>query len=92
MTPYADFLYFGVLLYIALPALLIRRLLGFSRAWVLVATAAMLIIQYGTIAYLLPVTAPGGVSVTGGPEVSGRLAGVRQVWRWRSRHGSEDCA
>ena len=31
MIPYADFLYFGILLYIALPTLLIRRLLGFSR-------------------------------------------------------------
>ena len=35
MIPYADFLYFGILLYIALPTLLIRRLLGFCRAWVL---------------------------------------------------------
>ena len=42
MIPYADFLYFGILLYIALPTLLIRRWLGFSRAWVLLATAAML--------------------------------------------------
>ena len=32
MIPYADFLYFGILLYIALPTLLIRRWLGFSRA------------------------------------------------------------
>ena len=56
MIPYADFLYFGILLYIALPTLLIRRWLGFSRAWVLLATAAMLIVQYGTIAHLLPVT------------------------------------
>ena len=42
MIPYADFLYFGILLYIAVPTLLIRRWLGFSRAWVLFATAAML--------------------------------------------------
>ena len=62
MIPYADFLYFGILLYIALPTLLIRRWLGFSRAWVLLATAAMLIVQYGTIAHLVPVTAPEGRS------------------------------
>ena len=31
MIPYADFLYFGILLYIAVPTLLIRRWLGFSR-------------------------------------------------------------
>ena len=31
MIPYADFLYFGILLYIAVPTLLIRRWLGFFR-------------------------------------------------------------
>ena len=66
MIPYADFLYFGILLYIALPTLLIRRWLGFSRTWVLLATAAMLLVQYGTIAHLLPVTTPESVGVTGG--------------------------
>ena len=30
MIPYADFFYFGILLYMALPTLLIRRWLGFS--------------------------------------------------------------
>ncbi len=30
MIPYADFLYFGILLYIAVPTVLIRRLVGFS--------------------------------------------------------------
>src|SRR5271165_4954305 len=80
MIPYADFLYFGILLYIAVPTLLIRRWLGFSRAWVLLATAAMLIVQYGTIAHLLPVTAPEGVWFTGGSPVSGNLAMVRDLW------------
>src|SRR4051812_48229231 len=80
MIPYADFLYFGILLYIALPTLLIRRWLGFSRAWVLLATAAMLIVQYGTIAHLLPVTAAEGVSFTGSSSASGRLANVRVLW------------
>ena len=55
MIPYADFLYFGILLYIAVPTLLIRRWLGFSRTWVLLATAAMLVVQYATIVHLLPV-------------------------------------
>ena len=76
MIPYADFLYFGILLYITLPTLLIRRLLGFSRAWVLLATAAMLVVQYGTVVHFLPMTAPEGV----GSAVSGRLAEVRQIW------------
>jgi membrane protein involved in D-alanine export len=76
MIPYADFLYFGILLYIALPTLLIRRLLGFSRAWVLLANAAMLVVQYGTVVHFLPMTTPEGV----GSAVSGRLAEVRQIW------------
>jgi membrane protein involved in D-alanine export len=80
MIPYADFLYFGILLYIALPTLLIRRWLGFSRAWVLLATAAMLLVQYGTIAHLLPVTSPESSGVTGGFSVSGGLAEVRTIW------------
>jgi membrane protein involved in D-alanine export len=80
MIPYADFLYFGILLYIAVPTLLVRRLIGFSRAWVLLATAAMLIVQYGTIAHLLPVIAPEGTSATGGSPLSGTLAEVRTIW------------
>ena len=52
MIPYADFLYFGILLYIAVPTLLVRRLVGFSRAWVMLfATSAMLIVQYATVAH-----------------------------------------
>jgi membrane protein involved in D-alanine export len=68
MIPYADFLYFGILLYVALPTLLIRRWLGFSRAWVVLATAAMLVLQYGTIAHLLPAT------------TSSRVVDLRLIW------------
>ena len=74
MIPYADFLYFGILLYIAVPTLLIRRWLGFSRVWVLLATAAMLLVQYGTIAHLLPVTSLESFGGTGGFRASGGLA------------------
>ena len=80
MIPYADFLYFGVLLYLALPTLVIRRLFGFSRAWIWLATAAMLVVQYATIAHLLPVTPPEGVGVAGGSPGSGGLAEVRDIW------------
>ena len=62
MIPYADFFYFGILLYIAVPTLLIRRLVGFSRNWVLLATAAMLIIQYGTVAHFRTVHRSRGTS------------------------------
>jgi membrane protein involved in D-alanine export len=47
MIPYAEFLYFGVLLYVALPTLLLRSVLGFSRRWILLATAGMVVLQYG---------------------------------------------
>ncbi len=81
MIPYADFLYFGILLYIALPTLLIRRLLGFSRAWVLLATAAMLVVQYGTVVHFLPMTAPprasGPSAVTRSPGGSGKSG---RIW------------
>jgi membrane protein involved in D-alanine export len=80
MIPYADFFYFGILLYIALPTLLIRRLLGFSRAWVLLATALMLIVQYGTIAHLLPVGGAAGSRASGSSPVLRELAEVREVW------------
>jgi len=80
MIPYADFLYFGILLYVAVPTLLIRRLVGFSRAWVMIATAAMLVVQYGTIAHFLSVTAPEGASFTGGSPVSRGVAKVQDLW------------
>jgi membrane protein involved in D-alanine export len=80
MIPYADFLYFGVLLYVAVPTLLIRRWLGFSRAWVLLATAAMLLVQYGTIAHVLPVTTSEHFGVTGGLAASGGLGDVRTIY------------
>ena len=83
MIPYSDFLYFGILLYMALPTLLIRRWLGFSRTWVLLTTAAMLIVQYGTIAHLLPVTLPGSL---GAPPITPTLGGSRRSgrsgWCW----------
>ena len=80
MIPYADFLYFGILLYLFLPTLLIRRFVGFSRAWVLLATAAMLLVQYGSVAHLLPIAASGGSTSTGSPGATGRLSELREVW------------
>jgi membrane protein involved in D-alanine export len=80
MIPYADFLYFGILLYIALPTLLIRRLVGFSRPWVLLATGAMLVVQYGTIAHLLPAPITEGASLTGAGPVSSTPAKVPDLW------------
>ncbi len=80
MIPYSDFLYFGILLYLALPTLLIRRWLGFSRVWVLLSTAAMLLVQYGTVAHLLPVSISEVVGVTADPSNSARLAEVRTIW------------
>ena len=78
MIPYSDFLYFGILLYLALPTLLIRRWLGFSRVWVLLTTAAMLIVQYGTVAHLLPVS------------ISEVVGGDRRSLQFREARGGPD--
>jgi membrane protein involved in D-alanine export len=80
MIPYADFLYFGILLYIAVPTLLIRRWLGFSRVWVLMATAAMLVVQYATIAHLLPVATAGYAGAGSGFVSTDGRAEVRTIW------------
>jgi membrane protein involved in D-alanine export len=80
MIPYADFLYFGILLYIAVPTLLIRRWLGFSRVWVLLACAAMLLVQYGTIAHLLPVAIPASPGTTDGFSLSSGPAEIRTIY------------
>jgi membrane protein involved in D-alanine export len=46
MTPYANFLYFGVLLYVAVPTLAHGLIARRARVWIVAATAAMLIVQY----------------------------------------------
>ncbi len=54
MIPYGDFLYFGLLLYVAVPTLVLGL---FGRAWwpwTLAATAAMLAVQYAPWQALLP--------------------------------------
>ena len=47
MIPYADFLYFGVLLYVVVPTLVLGLCGRASGRWILIATAAMLVVQYG---------------------------------------------
>lgn len=47
MIPYADFLYFGVLLYVIIPTLLLGVVGWSNRRWVLIATLAMVAMQYG---------------------------------------------
>jgi membrane protein involved in D-alanine export len=47
MIPYADFLYFGVLLYVVVPTLVLGLAGRASRRWMLIATVGMLAVQYG---------------------------------------------
>jgi membrane protein involved in D-alanine export len=48
MIPYAEFLYFNVLLvFVVVPTLAVRVVGGFSRRWIIAATLFMLVIQYG---------------------------------------------
>jgi membrane protein involved in D-alanine export len=46
MVPFADFLYFGVALYLVVPTLLVRLTGRGTRAWILLATLLMLAVQY----------------------------------------------
>jgi membrane protein involved in D-alanine export len=59
MIPYTSFLYFGVLLYVALPTLVVAPLKRprLSHAWLLLATAAMLVVQYWSLQSLWQGTA-----------------------------------
>jgi membrane protein involved in D-alanine export len=45
-VPYADFLYFGLALYVLVPTILVRLTIGFSRAWIVIATVFMLGLGY----------------------------------------------
>lgn len=54
MIPYASFLYFGVLLYVAVPAVLLGLAGRNLRPWILAATVGMLLVQYGGILRIEP--------------------------------------
>jgi membrane protein involved in D-alanine export len=69
LTPYADFLYFGVLLYVVLPTTIV----GFSarrslwKLWIVAATVVMLVIQYWPqVQVLWPGTAVNGLALVAG--------------------------
>ena len=46
MIPYADFTYFGILLYVVIPSLVMGLAGLFPRGWALIATLTMLAVQY----------------------------------------------
>ncbi len=48
MIPYANFLYFGILMYVAVPTLAVRSIgrLRLPKLWILLVTAIMLVVQY----------------------------------------------
>ena len=49
MTPYIDFLYFGISLYVLLPNLIFGWVKRLSKIWIVIATLFMLVIQYGVM-------------------------------------------
>ncbi len=55
MTPYADFTYFAVLLYVLVPTLVLGVIGRLSWRWVLGITAVMLAVQYGGTVRIGPV-------------------------------------
>jgi membrane protein involved in D-alanine export len=56
MIPYTDFVYFGVSLYALLPNFLFGWWKWSSRAWIVIATGFMLVIQYAVVKAVLPNT------------------------------------
>jgi membrane protein involved in D-alanine export len=54
MVPYADFLYFGLALYLVVPTLIVRLTGWGSRAWILLATVLMLAVQYAGNVQVVP--------------------------------------
>jgi membrane protein involved in D-alanine export len=46
MIPYTDFLYFGISLYALLPGIVLSLVRRFWRAWLVISTTLMLIVQY----------------------------------------------
>ena len=77
MTPYADFLYFAVLLYPIVPALLLGLMVRRMRWWILIATGGMLAIQYSGSLVILP-PAAGAADSSGVP--SPALLAVPILW------------
>jgi membrane protein involved in D-alanine export len=54
MIPYTSFLYFGISLYVIIPALIAGLFKRVWKIWLVIATAVMLIIQYFTTQKILP--------------------------------------
>src|SRR5215469_6208609 len=54
MVPYADFLYFGLALYLVVPTLIVRLTGWGARAWILLATVLMLAVQYAGSVQVIP--------------------------------------
>lgn len=57
MTPYADFLYFGLLLYPVIPTVILGLLGRINWRWILLVTGVVLIVQFGDTLDVLPKTA-----------------------------------
>ncbi len=58
MTPYTSFLYFGIALYVVIPAIIAGFFKRIWKIWLVLATIAMLVIQYPGVQKLAP-----GISV-----------------------------
>jgi len=65
MIPYTDFLYFGISLYVLIPALILGVLKRFWKAWLVIATVLMLLVQYSDINNETNRVVPGLVLVIG---------------------------
>jgi membrane protein involved in D-alanine export len=66
VIPYTDFLYFGMLLYVAVAALILGLLGRFSWRWVLLINVAMIVVQYSQWYGGVPPDAIGTVAIVAG--------------------------
>jgi membrane protein involved in D-alanine export len=52
MTPFANFQFFAVALYLIVPTIMVRLALGFSRSWIVIACVFMAVLQfYGRLSF-----------------------------------------
>jgi membrane protein involved in D-alanine export len=65
MTPYTDFIYFGIALYVIIPALILGFFRRAWKIWLVIATFLMLVIQYSDINNERDLPVPGIVLVIG---------------------------
>src|SRR5689334_22662579 len=80
MTPYADFLYFGLLLYPVVPTVILGLVGRLTRRWILLVTLAALAVQYAGALPLWPRVAVGAIWVVLGYALAQWAVAAGFIW------------